>query len=39
VTNYNDSTVTKLRASDGATLGTFLVGTFPSAVIFDGTNI
>jgi len=33
------STVTKLRASDGAVLGTFSVGKFPIGVAFDGTNI
>ena len=38
-TNYSSSNVTKLRASDGTTLGTFAVGTFPVAVAFDGANI
>jgi hypothetical protein len=31
--------VSKLRASDGALLGTFAVGTNPSALAFDGANI
>jgi hypothetical protein len=36
--NY-DSTVTKLRASDGASLGTFNVGGAPMGLAFDGANI
>ena len=42
VTNNNiaDSTVTKLRASDGALLGTFpVVGAGASGITFDGENI
>jgi len=40
VTNYGDGSVTKLRASDGATLGTFPVGyDFPTGIAFDGANI
>jgi hypothetical protein len=40
VANNNDTTVTKLRASDGATLGTFTVpGGSPYAVAFDGVYI
>jgi DNA-binding beta-propeller fold protein YncE len=31
--------VTKLRASDGSTLGTFPVGAGPVGVAFDGANI
>jgi hypothetical protein len=31
--------VTKLRASDGVTLGTFSVGGLPVGVAFDGANI
>jgi DNA-binding beta-propeller fold protein YncE len=31
--------VTKLRASDGANLGTFAVGDAPFGVAFDGVNI
>ena len=33
------NTVTKLRASDGAALGTFPAGPFPYGVAFDGANI
>lgn len=39
VTNRNGDTVTKLRASDGANLGTFPVGNFPFGACFDGANI
>ena len=39
VTNENDDTVTKLRASDGVHLGTFPVGDVPVGVAFDGANI
>ena len=39
VANAYDDTVTKLRASDGALLGTFAVGDFPTDVLFDGANI
>jgi DNA-binding beta-propeller fold protein YncE len=39
VLNGNDFTVTKLRASDGAALGTFQVGNAPDAIVFDGANI
>jgi hypothetical protein len=39
VTNNADATVTKLRASDGANLGTFTVGGAPMGVAFDGANI
>lgn len=35
----NDGTVTKLRANDGAVLGTFTVGMNPTAAVFDGANI
>jgi hypothetical protein len=31
--------VTKLRASDGANLGTFAVGVLPEGIAFDGANI
>ncbi len=31
--------VTKLRASDGANLGTFATGDYPCAIAFDGANI
>jgi hypothetical protein len=39
VSNNGDSTVTKLRVSDGANLGTFNVGGAPMGVAFDGANI
>ena len=39
VANNTSNTVTKLRASDGATLGTFAVGSQPVGVAFDGANI
>jgi hypothetical protein len=40
VANNNGGTVTKLRASDGAVLGTFnLRGDTPYGVVFDGANI
>ena len=37
--DYVYDKVTKLRASDGANLGTFAVGDLPSAICFDGSNI
>lgn len=39
VANNHLNTVTKMRASDGAVLGTFAVGTAPQGVAFDGANI
>ena len=39
VANSSSNTVTELRASDGTTLGTFLVGISPVAIASDGTNI
>jgi hypothetical protein len=39
VANNLDNTVTKLRASDGLTLGTFPVGRAPFGVAFDGANV
>ncbi|HWT80618.1 MAG TPA: hypothetical protein VN648_17675, partial [Candidatus Methylomirabilis sp.] len=39
VTNALNQTVTKLRASDGAVLGSFPAGNAPSALAFDGANI
>ena len=36
---YDSRTVSKLRASDGASLGTYTVGTGPQGVCFDGANI
>ena len=38
MTNGGNS-VSKLRASDGKTLGTFTVGNYPIGVAFDGANI
>jgi YVTN family beta-propeller protein len=38
-TNPNSNTVTKLRASDGANLGTFAAGSGPYLPAFDGSNI
>ena len=39
VTNENDNTVSKIRASDGATLGTFATGSRPAGVAFDGADV
>jgi DNA-binding beta-propeller fold protein YncE len=39
VTNSHDNTVIKLRAADGAKLGTFSTGNSPHSVAFDGANI
>ena len=39
VANGGSNTVTMLRASNGAVLGTFNVGKFPIGVTFDGTNL
>lgn len=39
VVNFGDNTVSKLRANDGAVLGTFAVGKNPWAAAFDGANI
>jgi DNA-binding beta-propeller fold protein YncE len=39
VANSSSNTVTKLRARDGATLGSFAVESQPSSVAFDGANI
>jgi hypothetical protein len=38
VSNWNSSTVSKLRASDGVNLGTFPTP-YPLGVAFDGANI
>jgi len=35
----NSNNVTKLRASDGASLGTFAVGDCPVGIAFDGANM
>ncbi|MBA3961895.1 MAG: hypothetical protein H0X40_08345 [Chthoniobacterales bacterium] len=40
MTNYTSSTLSKIRASDGAPLGTFPSGvTSPLAMVFDGANL
>src|SRR5450432_27877 len=39
VSSSGDDTVTKLRASDGASLGTFATGDGPLWITFDGANI
>jgi hypothetical protein len=37
--NHGEGTVSKVRASDGAALGTFGVGGVPNFVVFDGANV
>jgi DNA-binding beta-propeller fold protein YncE len=39
VANFSSSNVTKLRAGDGVSLGTFSVGSIPIGIAFDGANI
>ncbi len=39
VVNLCDNTVSKLRQSDGALLGTFPTGVQPLSCAFDGANI
>jgi DNA-binding beta-propeller fold protein YncE len=39
VTDFNGATVTKLKATTGATLNTFSVGREPANAAFDGNNI
>ena len=39
VANGSSASVTKLRASDGANLGTVTAGDGPIGVAFDGANI
>jgi hypothetical protein len=39
IANYGASTLTKLRANDGAALGTFVSGNAPAGVTFDGANM
>jgi len=39
VANLSSNSVTKLRASDGTILGTYVVGTQPRALAFDGANM
>jgi hypothetical protein len=38
VANRDDNTVTEIRPTDGATIGTFAVGTSPVAIVFDGAT-
>jgi DNA-binding beta-propeller fold protein YncE len=39
IANYGASTVTKLRANDGAALGAFATGNAPAGVTFDGASV
>ena len=39
IANSGSSNVTKLRASDGVNLGTFLAGSVPIKIAFDGASI
>jgi DNA-binding beta-propeller fold protein YncE len=39
VANTTSNNVTKLRARDGANLGTFSVGSAPENLAFDGANM
>ena len=39
IANQNSNNVTELRASDGATMGTFQVGAGPNGIAFDGSNL
>ena len=39
VANFNDNTVTELKASDGSLIRTVPAGTAPFALAFDGANI
>ena len=39
VANFASDNVSKLRASDGANLGTFATGNYPVGIAFDGANI
>lgn len=39
ITNSGSNSVTKIRTSDGANLGTFPVGTNPQGIAFDGANV
>src|SRR5690348_16619999 len=38
VTNFGDNSVTKLRASDGVTQGTFIIEPSPTWITFDGAT-
>jgi hypothetical protein len=37
--DFSADSVTRLRASDGANLGTFPAGDNPHSILFDGANI
>src|SRR6202035_3883971 len=37
--NFGGNTVTKVRANDGAVLGTFTVGSQPYGVTYDGASV
>jgi len=37
--NFSDNTVTKVRTTDGAVLGTYPVGKLPNGVAFDGASV
>src|SRR5579863_8006461 len=39
IANYGASTVTKVRANDGAALGAFATGNAPAGVTFDGASV
>src|SRR5436309_3489332 len=39
VANHDSSDVTRLRASDGANLGSFKAGPLPMGIAFDGSNV
>src|SRR2546428_162493 len=39
IADYCSNSVTKLRSSDGANLGSFAVGSSPWGIAFDGANI
>ena len=39
IANYQSANVTKLRAGDGAVLGTYVVGGTPSFMTFDGAHM
>lgn len=39
ITNYTSASVSKMRASDGAVLASYPVGTNPRGLVFDGLNI
>jgi DNA-binding beta-propeller fold protein YncE len=39
VSNYTSNTVTKLATSNGATLGTYFVGSGPRSLVWDGVSV